>query len=191
MFKQILTSRVRFFALLGLPLAFFASAYTFAHAADDATVKQPIVRSGESATATAAPTLSSELEQMLALALNSSRVSTPGSGINLQGVNYYSTQFPFADLMKASRNVWTANGSNAPAVATDSNGWPMSIPAGSQNISLILISNAKMAPSPTYLPAGSDDRLLGVLTTGTYKVSWSGAGTDSFELQRLGEATAA
>lgn len=93
-------------------------------------------------------------------------------GTNLSGIAYYSTQFPFADLMKSgmpwtSRSDSGAWGAPFPAVAAD--GTPTALAPGQHALSAVAWDNSH------YLP-------------GRYVVLWDGDGALSFPLSKVSVA---
>ena len=95
-------------------------------------------------------------------------------GTNLSGIAYYSTQFPFADMMKSgmgwiSRDDNGVIGSPFPTVTPD--GYPASLNAGQHAISAV-------AWNGTHYPAGR------------YVVLWDGEGTISFPMSNVAIAEA-
>jgi len=93
-------------------------------------------------------------------------------GINLAGIAYYSSQFPFADLMKSSmgwvsrddRDVW-----GAPFPGLTADGYPASLAPGQHALSAVAWSGSHFAP-------------------GRYVVLWDGDGSISFPLSNVSVA---
>ena len=62
--------------------------------------------------------------------------NTMDIGMNLAGVSYYGTQYPFLDRFKTSSN-WVAqfsNGGQSDNIPVDANGFPLGMPAGAFNL---------------------------------------------------------
>ena len=95
-------------------------------------------------------------------------------GTNLAGVAYWSSQFPFADLMKSGmgwrslepNDVW-----DAPFPALTADGYPASLKAGQRAV-------AAVAWTDSHYPAGR------------YVVLWDGAGTIGFPMSKVSVAEA-
>jgi hypothetical protein len=96
-------------------------------------------------------------------------------GTNLSGIAYYSSQFPFADLMKSSMG-WTSRDDNgtwgAPFPALTADGDPAALNAGQHALSAV-------AWTGTHYPAGR------------YVVLWDGDGTISFPMSNVTVAESA
>ncbi|MEO7338404.1 MAG: Ig-like domain-containing protein, partial [Caldimonas sp.] len=93
-------------------------------------------------------------------------------GTNLSGIAYYSTQFPFADLMKSSSG-WTSredNGTwNAPFPSMNPDGYPTALNPGQHAVSAVAWTDTH------YLP-------------GRYVVLWDGDGAVSFPMSDVAVA---
>ncbi|WP_217429830.1 hypothetical protein, partial [Sphingomonas bacterium] len=85
-------------------------------------------------------------------------VTTANIGMNLAGVNYYQTEFPFIDRMKTASS-WMG----ADNIKLDANGYPLAIPAGVDTV---------------YTMVGMDPLSAGL--NNTYVLTYTGTAT--FEL---------
>ena len=90
-------------------------------------------------------------------------------GTNLSGIAYYSSQFPFADLMKSSGG-WTSledNGTwNAAFPAMNADGYPAALKAGQHALNAVAWTGSHFAP-------------------GRYVVLWDGDGSISFPISNV------
>ena len=90
-------------------------------------------------------------------------------GTNLSGIAYYSSQFPFADLMKSSGG-WTSredNGTwNAAFPAMNPDGYPAALKAGQHAVNAVAWTGSHYAP-------------------GRYVVLWDGDGSISFPMSNV------
>jgi hypothetical protein len=90
-------------------------------------------------------------------------------GTNLSGIAYYSSQFPFADMMKSGGG-WASRDDNgvwgAPFPATTADGYPSALAPGQHALSAVAWSDSHFAP-------------------GRYVVLWDGDGAISFPLSNV------
>jgi hypothetical protein len=96
-------------------------------------------------------------------------------GINLSGIAYYSSEFPFADLMKSSMG-WTSRDDNgvwgAAFPALTAEGYPAALAPGQHALSAVAWAGSHFAP-------------------GRYVVLWDGDGSISFPLSNVTVAESA
>ena len=101
--------------------------------------------------------------------------ATPRSryvGTNLAGVTYWTTQFPFADLMKSGmgwRSLETSGTWDAPFPAMTADGYPAALKPGQRAVSAV-------AWSGTHYPSGR------------YVVLWDGVGSIGFPMSKVSVA---
>jgi hypothetical protein len=90
-------------------------------------------------------------------------------GMNLAGIAYWSSEFPFADLMKSSGG-WTSREDNGtwgrPFPAMTADGYPAALAAGQHALSAVAWTGSRYAP-------------------GRYVVLWDGDGSISFPLSNV------
>ena len=94
---------------------------------------------------------------------------SPHVGTNLAGMAYWSTQFPFADLMKSGMGWWSLEcgrrrGRQVPAMTAD--GYPAALKPGQRAVNAV-------AWGDTHYPAGR------------YVVLWDGAGSIGFPMSTV------
>ncbi len=90
-------------------------------------------------------------------------------GTNLAGIAYWSTQFPFADLMKSGmgwRSLETNGVWDAPFPALTADGYPAALKPGQRAVSAV-------AWNDSHYPAGR------------YVVLWDGAGSIGFPMSKV------
>ena len=96
-------------------------------------------------------------------------------GMNLAGIAYYSSQFPFADLMKSSMG-WISRDDDgtwgAPFPSLTADGYPAALAPGQHALSAVAWAGSHYAP-------------------GRYVVLWDGDGTISFPLSNVSVAESA
>ena len=83
--------------------------------------------------------------------------ATSPIGINLASNTYYGTEYPFLDRMKSASG-WMVSGGDGSPVQVDANGYPIGMPAGANNI---------------YVMVGMDPQSAG--TPNTYVLTYSGS----------------
>jgi len=111
------------------------------------------------------------LTMLVVVCLNFSAIAYEGElpryGMNIDAINYYTTQLPFYDMSRVHRQwIGTAPGdwyNRSLALNLDGDGWPLDIPAGYQ---LFLD-----------LSLGEDSQGNRIWPTGRYRLSWQGSGT--------------
>ena len=99
---------------------------------------------------------------------------SPHVGINLAGLNYYSTQFPFADLTKNGGGWWSrdANGAEVGKLTMTPTGYPAALEPGQRAHMAVAWGDTRYAP-------------------GEYVVRWDGDGELSFPLSTVRVASRA
>ena len=77
--------------------------------------------------------------------------TTSAIGMNLAGVDYWETEYPFIDRMK-SAGIWGANGIDPASVPLDANGYPTAMPAGTSNLwTMVSLDPASLGHDNTYV----------------------------------------
>jgi hypothetical protein len=93
-----------------------------------------------------------DLKGVSTAAVRKSIAAAPKAGINLSGVNYYATEFPFVDLMKSSSGLNLDNSTDT-ALKTE-NGYFKSIPSSSAFVTCLVCESPENSTLNQYVKSG-------------------------------------